>query len=96
MYIVKSVGVHSLGKIMCGMHAVLGLIFAPVLGAAVMGSVAGGKSAPIGAAGVLLAVIVCPVLFSLLGFAGGTVAGSLYNLSARCLGGIELNCERLN
>jgi len=95
MYIVKSVGVHSLGRIMCGMHAVLGLILAPFLGAVVMGSVAGGKGAPIGAAGVLLVVIVCPILFSLLGFVAGTVAGSLYNLSARWLGGIELNCERL-
>jgi hypothetical protein len=94
MYIVKSVGVLSLGKIMGAIYGVLGVIFMPIfLVIGITGSIAGGKGAALGAAGALFIAILFPILYGLMGFAAGAIGAQLYNLFAKWLGGIELQLQ---
>ena len=94
MYIVKSVGVLSLGKIMGAIYGILGLLFMPIfLVAGIMSSLTGGKGAAFGAAGALVMAILLPILYGLIGFVAGAVGALLYNLFAKWLGGIELQLQ---
>jgi hypothetical protein len=94
MYIVKSVGVLSFGKILGGIYGVLGLLFMPIfLLAGIMSTLTGGKGAAFGAAGALVMAVVFPILYGLLGFVAGAIGALLYNLFAKWLGGIELQLQ---
>lgn len=92
MYVVKSIGVLSVAKIMGLIYGCLGLIFAPmflVLG--LIGSIAGQAKSPFaGVFGIVFAVFV-PVVYGLMGFVIGALGGLLYNLFAKLVGGIELD-----
>jgi hypothetical protein len=94
MYIVKSVGVLSLGKIMGAIYGILGLLFMPIfLVAGIMSSLTGGKGAAFGAAGAIVMAILFPILYGLMGFAAGAIGALLYNLFAKWLGGVELQLQ---
>jgi hypothetical protein len=94
MYIVKSVGVLSLGKIMGAIYGILGVILIPIfLVAGVASSMAGGRGAALGAAGALILAILFPILCGLIGFVAGAGGALLYNQFAKWLGGIELQMQ---
>jgi hypothetical protein len=91
MYIVKSVGVMSVAKIMGLLYACLGLLVIPfVLLGALLGAFAGQNSSSFaGIVGVGLAIL-APFLYGALGFIFGALGALLYNLIARWVGGFEL------
>jgi hypothetical protein len=94
MYIVKSVGVLSVAKIMGLIYGCLGLIFAPFfLLIGLLGSFAGQQKTPFaGIFGIVFAVLM-PVMYGLMGFIGGAIGGLLYNVFAKLVGGFELGLE---
>ena len=47
-----------------------------------------------GTALAFLALIEMPIIFGAVGFTAGAIVGFLYNLVARCVGGIEMHFER--
>jgi hypothetical protein len=94
MYIVKSVGVLSVAKILGLIEACLGLIFAPFfLLIGLLGSALGQQNSPLaGIFGIGFAVLM-PVLYGVIGFITGLIGALLYNLFARWVGGFELQMD---
>jgi hypothetical protein len=100
---VKRVGVLSLGKVFAVLYGLFGLIFGVLFSLfAIMGAALGGLAAETGEEagaavfGLLFgvgAVIAMPVIYAIMGFIGGILTAALYNLSARFVGGIELDLE---
>ncbi len=83
-----------MGKIMGAVYTALGLLFLPIfLIAGIASSVAGGKGAALGAAGMLILAILFPIFYGAIGFVAGAVGGLLYNLFANWLGGIQLELQ---
>ena len=90
------VGPLSLAKMMGIVYAGIGLIVGAlvsvvaVLGTAIGLAQRGGGSALLGLGVGAGAVILLPLLYGLLGFLVGAIAGGLYTLAARTVGGIEV------
>ncbi len=89
----KKLGVLSVAKLQAVIMAVFGLvigIFYATLGPlmrAVTGSPA--MSSQLG----VLAIIILPIFYGILGFVFGAIGALLYNLFAKWLGGIEVELE---
>ncbi|HKH97482.1 MAG TPA: hypothetical protein VJ999_00120 [Candidatus Sulfotelmatobacter sp.] len=94
MYILKSVGVMSVAKVMGLLYGCMGLIFAPFfLLFGLVGSLAGqGKSPFAGIVGIVFAVLM-PVLYGAMGFIFAAIGALLYNLFAKLAGGFELELD---
>jgi hypothetical protein len=99
MNIIRRVSPLSLarvqGLIMAGVGLLFGVVFAGF--GTLIGTVA--KSQGDGGLGVLAGffglgmVLVLPVFYGAIGFVGGFIAGWLYNLAAKYVGGIQVEME---
>jgi hypothetical protein len=96
---IRSLGVLSYAKVqgaLCAMIGlIVGLIFALLsfFGAAIghaLNSGNGDTSPLIGAFFGIGAVVICPIVYGIIGFVAGAVSGLVYNLAARMVGGIEI------
>jgi len=94
MYIVKSVGVWSIARIMGLVYGCLGLIFAPLfLLFGLLGSIAGQNKTPFaGIFGIAFAIMM-PIMYGVIGFVSGAIGGLLYNVFAKLVGGFELDLD---
>jgi hypothetical protein len=95
MQIVKRIGVISLGKLMGITYACLGLLFMPFFllagGMAILGAQGADRAAGIGGGiGMVVMAIFFPIIYGLMGFVGGIIAGFIYNLASKWVGGIEI------
>ena len=65
--------------------------------ATLIGSGSNASSGPFaGFGGVLFgvgAIVLLPIFYGLIGLVGGAIAAALYNLTARLIGGLELDLE---
>ncbi len=106
MFVLKKIGVMSLAKMMAVLYAAIGFIvgiffalFASLFMALsvmpVGGSAAGGNALMPGAfAGLgVLAIILFPVGYAIMGFIGGAITAWLYNVIAGHVGGISIELE---
>ncbi len=95
MAVVKRVGVVSVGKVMGGIYALIGLIggaifsLVSLLGIATSGAQ---ESLMAGLFGIG-AIVVLPILYGIVGFIGGILFGAAYNLIGSTIGGIEVDIE---
>ncbi len=80
--------------IMAIIGLISGLIFA-VAGAslATLGALVGGSTGMLLSLG-MLAVVVWPIAFAIMGFIGGAIGAFLYNVVAKWTGGIELHFDK--
>ena len=94
MYMLKSVGIMSVAKIMGLTYGCMGLLFAPFfLLVGFLGSFAGQEKNPFaGVVGVVFAVAM-PVLYGVMGFVIGALGALVYYLLAKWMGGFELELE---
>ena len=91
--ILKRVGPFSVGKIMGGAYAVLGLFIGGIFALlCVLGATFGGRESLPALFGVL-AIVVAPIFYGVMGFLVGIIGAALYNVAAGILGGIELEFE---
>ncbi len=95
---ITKIEILSMGKVHALILAFLGLIIGLLVGliGAVVGSFAaayGGIPAFLGAGFGILAIIVFPIMYGILGFLGGIIVAVLYNLVARWVGGIEIELK---
>lgn len=96
MYI-KRVGVVSLAKILGILYGGLGLIFGAIfalisLSGGALGAAAG-EELGIAGLGVLFgigAIVFLPIFYGVIGFIGGLISGSLFNLAANLAGGLQV------
>lgn len=97
--VITKVGVMSLGKLLgliyAAVGAVFGLLYAlfGIVGGGAMlamggddGAMGGGMMVGMG----LAAVVILPVVYGLLGFAGGLLTALFFNLAAKYTGGLEI------
>jgi hypothetical protein len=100
--IIKRVGVLSLAKIMGIIMAGLGLIIGIFYGlfimifASAMSGIGGRGSASaagMGIVGGLVAMVMIPIFYGILGFIIGLLYGLIYNVASGVVGGIELDLE---
>jgi hypothetical protein len=97
--VLKKIGVLSLAKISAIIYAFLGLIVGIFVAAAVsLGALAGSMLSE--SSGALMglvfgfgAIILCPILYGILGFLAGLVSAAIYNWVVGFTGGIELELE---
>lgn len=94
---IKKVGVLSMAKFHALLFAIIGLLaglfiasLGPLFSAA---SKITGQSFPFTGLGVL-AIIILPIVYGIMGFVGGAIAAVIYNLIARWIGGIEVELEQ--
>jgi hypothetical protein len=94
--VLKRVGVLSVGKIMGAIYAVIGLLAGGLLALfGILGASLGGSQGALPGAGLgLAAIVLCPLIYGVLGFIGGLIAGALYNVFAGVVGGIELDLQQ--
>ena len=94
MYSLRSVNVMSCAKMMGAIYGGLGLILLPVL---LLGGFAGllfGRNSPDSPGAVMLVLaILAPLFYGALGFVMGALAGWIYNLVTRQIGGIRLELK---
>jgi len=91
--ILKRVGVLSVGKIMGGLYAVLGLFIGAIVALlSMLGATFSGRDALPGLLGVG-AIIIAPIVYGATGFIGGIIGAVLYNVAGGLIGGIELEFE---
>jgi hypothetical protein len=94
--IVKNIGPLSVGKILGSLYVILGLFIGGLFslislaGAAIGGQNAGPAQAIFG----VMAIIIIPVFYGVIGFIGGIIMAALYNLIAPYVGGIEVEFAR--
>lgn len=97
MAVVKRVAPASLGKMVGGVYALIGLVMAvlavPFLLLAAALDPTGSEMAWLGLGTGLAMVLVMPIMYGLLGLIGGALVAVVYNMLARPLGGIELQLE---
>lgn len=100
--IIKRIGALSLGKLMGAMYTGIGLlvgcIFALISllgGGAMMASGQRGSGLGMGMmAGLgVLAIVLFPIFYGLLGFVAGVISAFFYNLAAKYAGGLEIDVE---
>ena len=96
---IKRVGVFSVAKISgitgAGLGLILGLIYGLVLmtvGAAMM-SQNEGPGAGFGIIGGLMAIVLMPIFYGVIGFVFGALYALIYNVASGFVGGIELQLE---
>jgi hypothetical protein len=91
--ILKRVGPLSVGKVLGGLYAVLGLFIGAIFALlCVLGATFGGREGLPALAGVS-AIVIAPIVYGTLGFIGGIIGAALYNVAAGLFGGIELEFE---
>ncbi|MBA3915760.1 MAG: hypothetical protein H0X25_18285 [Acidobacteriales bacterium] len=91
MYILRSVGALSLGKIMGAIYGSLGIISLPVFVImAIATTMSGRTNGALGIAGAITLAVLFPLLYGVIGFVAGAITALLYNLFAKWMGGIEL------
>ena len=86
----------SLGKILAGLYALLGIIFglfffAISLVGALFSEDSGSGLAVLGVA--IFFIIIVPILYAVMGLIGGIITAWLFNLIAKYTGGVELDIE---
>ena len=100
--IIKRIGALSLGKLMGAMYTGIGLLigclvalFSLLGGGAMMASGQEGAGLGMGMmAGMgLLAIVVLPICYGLLGFVAGLISACFFNLAAKYAGGLEIDVE---
>ena len=97
--IVKSVGLFSLAKILGIIYAFFGFIaglffsFFALIGALVGSNFADSPEPLVGIFFGVGSVILFPILYGVLGFIGGIITAGIYNLTARWVGGLEIELE---
>jgi hypothetical protein len=98
--VINRIGIGSLAKVAACLYAGIGLIvgvcvfLVSLMGFAMPSDAEGGVPgwmAPVFGIG---AVVVLPVLYGTLGAIALSVAGLLYNLAARTVGGVQLEVDR--
>ncbi|UCE66096.1 MAG: hypothetical protein JSU85_14795 [Candidatus Zixiibacteriota bacterium] len=97
--VVKSLGLFSLAKIMGIIYAFFGFIaglffsFFALMGA-FLGSVLEDSPGPlVGMVFGIGSVVLFPILYGVMGFIGGIVTAGIYNITARWVGGLEIELE---
>ncbi len=83
---VRRIAPVQLGKIMAVVYALFSIVAIPFMLIAV--SLSSETSGP-----GLIFVIIMPVLYIIFGFIGGIIGAFIYNLSAKWVGGIEIEIE---
>lgn len=95
MHVIKSVGILSCAKIAAAIQAAMGLIVMPFfLLAAMIGAVAGTRATDrLSSAIIVVVALFLPVFYGVVGFIMGALAGWIYNLVSKWIGGIELELQ---
>lgn len=99
--LVKRVGILSAAKIAGGLYGAMGLVIGgffalfSLFGASIASLSDSGEAPPawVGVAFGLGAVVLFPVFYGVLGLVVGALTAGLYNLSARFVGGLEIEVE---
>jgi hypothetical protein len=99
--IVRRVGVVSLAKVLGVLYGAIGLILGLIFSLlSVMGlafgaafNESGGPEAVIGAFFGIGAIILLPLFYGGIGFISGLLTAALYNLTARLVGGLEIEVD---
>jgi hypothetical protein len=93
MTIVKRVGPGSAFKVGLVMYGILGLIVGVFCSLIVLtgGALLPREHMPFGGAVGLLAVIVCPIIYGIIGGIGAVIGALIYNLASNWVGGIEVD-----
>jgi hypothetical protein len=94
--VINRVGPLSIAKLAGFLYAILGLIFGAIVSLiALAGGIVSNPDEPRAAAAGLIfgpgAVIVLPILYGCLGFVTTLLMAALYNVTARVLGGIQID-----
>jgi hypothetical protein len=91
---IRRFGVISVGKMLCILYAIFGLIEGAVF--SLVSIVASSAMKGMGMFGILFgigAIIFMPIAFGIMGFIFGIVIALVYNVVARLVGGIEVDAE---
>jgi hypothetical protein len=83
---IKRIAPVQLGKLLAVIYALFSLIFVPIF-------LIISLSSPQGKGPGLLFSIIMPVIYIIFGFVGGVIGAFIYNLSAKWVGGIEIEFE---
>lgn len=92
--VINRVGPLSVAKLAGVLYAILGLIIGAIVS---LISLAGGMAAhsddgaAMGALFGAAAIIVLPIFYGVFGFVGTALMAALYNLTARFVGGVEID-----
>src|SRR5437016_3938037 len=96
--IIRRVDALSVGKVLGCLYFLLGLIIGGLFSLmSLVGVAAGGGLRRAGLPELLFgigSVIVFPVFYGVIGLVGGLISGTLYNVVASVVGGIEIELQR--
>lgn len=93
--VLKRIGVLSVGKILGGIYAAMGLLIGALFAmlSIVGASFSEGDQMLPGAGMGIAAVIFIPLIYGVVGFIGGIIMAAFYNVFAGWMGGIELELQ---
>lgn len=92
-YIIKQLGIESVGKFFAVFGLVWGFFVGFIFAAGVTTRGAGMGVAPAGFFGGLVALGIMTIIGGVMGFIGGAIVAIIYNLVLGATGGIEMDLE---
>lgn len=102
---IRKLGVLSVAKMYAAIMLVISLLISIPYGLIIIvyslfgaGIIGGEAAIAIGGGGVVLGILVMvgvPIMYSLIGFAGGAIGALLYNVFSNFVGGIEIEVESI-
>ncbi|MDD1689095.1 MAG: hypothetical protein LUQ66_00340 [Methanoregula sp.] len=92
-YIIKQLGIESVGKFFAVFGLVWGFFVGLVFAAGVTTMGVGMGVAPVGFFGGLVALGITTIIGGVMGFIGGAIVAIIYNLVLGATGGIEMDLE---
>lgn len=94
MFRLRSIGVLSCAKIFALVHAVLGILVGfLLLLLGIFGAALAPRPQKLGMVGIIVAAVLMPVIYGVLGFVMGALWAFIYNLAAQSIGGLDLQLD---
>jgi len=90
--ILRRIGILSLGKLLCFLYGLMGLILGALVSlASLLAAALNGRGPAAAMVGIGVgAIIVFPLLYGFFGFLAGIIFAALFNLVASMVGGVEI------
>ena len=92
-YEISEIDIFSLGKVVAAVYAAIGLVswlFVPLFLLVPMNG--GGEAFAKGI--MIFFVLAAPLFYAIFGFIGGLIAGLIYNIMARSVGGLRITLRQ--
>ena len=90
---IRTIRVFSAAKVNALLYGILGLLIAPIFLLGPGLAMLGGEKRSAGFGGVIVAAVIAPFIYAMIGFVAGAVMAFVYNAISHSVGGLEVELD---